>query len=83
MNEKTAVEDFERKVYRVESVQPCGRSLALDRGPYGGRKVRAHKAQEFEIQTKSEPGPFIQGVVSTVTETFSYKCLIKKKKSAL
>lgn len=30
MNEKTAVEDFERKVYRVEAVQPCGRSLVLN-----------------------------------------------------
>lgn len=30
LNEKTAVEDFERKVYRVEAVQPCGRSLVLN-----------------------------------------------------
>ena len=32
MNEKTAVEDFERKVYRVESVQPCGHSLVCNQG---------------------------------------------------
>lgn len=30
MNEKTAVEDFERKVYGVESVQPCGHSLVFN-----------------------------------------------------
>jgi len=30
LNEKTAVEDFERKVYGVESVQPCGRSLVFN-----------------------------------------------------
>lgn len=62
MNEKTAVEDFEREVYRVESVQPCGHSLALDQGLYGGRKPRACTARQVEIQAKSEPEPSIQGV---------------------
>jgi len=37
LNEKTAVKDFERKVYRVEPVQPCGHSLALNQGA-GGRR---------------------------------------------
>lgn len=47
MNEKAAVEDFERKVYRVESVQPCGHSLALN-------QLRACKTQEIKILAKSE-----------------------------
>lgn len=49
LNEETAVDDFERKVYRVESVQPWGCSLgvvALPRvwGLYEGRKLSAWKA---------------------------------------
>lgn len=61
LNEETAVEDFERKVYRVESVQPWGHSLAQSLGAGSRQEVQCLGSQS----RNAEPEPFIQGLIET------------------